>query len=125
MAKFCNTDALDAMLNWVKNNSNILYLCSAEPATFLEASSTYMLASISIAGGDFTGPAFGDVSGRKITVGAKTDITVLFDGTVTHGALCDEGGEVLVYVDTCASEAVTAGNLVSTNAWDIETRDPT
>lgn len=125
MAKSCNSDMLDAALNWVKNNVNIMHLCSAEPVDYTQASVTYSLGNVAIAGGDFTGPAYGDVSGRKITVGAKTDIVVTGDGDVTHVVLCDSVSSKLVYVQTCTLEAVTTGNLTQTSAWDIELRDPT
>lgn len=116
---------LDAALDWVINNTNIMHLCSAEPVNYTQASVTYSLGSVVIAGGDFTGPAYGDVSGRKITVGAKIDIPITGDGDVTHVVLCDTGSSKLVYVQTCTLEVVTTGNLTQTSAWDIELRNPT
>lgn len=43
MAAIVHDDVLDAALNTIKTNTENLYICSTQPATFAEASSTYKL----------------------------------------------------------------------------------
>lgn len=67
MPKFTNDDVLDASPNAIKNNATRICVCSAQPTTYAEAITTYKLAIKTITSADFTGPANGDVSGRKRT----------------------------------------------------------
>ena len=121
MAKSVSNDVLDAALNEIATGT-IMTACSAEPTTRAEAVTTYALADVTMTGGDYTN-ADGDVSGRKVTVAAKSSVTVDSSGTATHVAICD--GLVLLYVTTCTSQALTSGNTVNFPAWDIEIADPT
>lgn len=121
MAKSVHDDVLDGALNIVKNNANLMIACSAEPTTRAEAVTTYALADVAMASGDFTN-ANGDTNGRKLTVGAKAGVTVDTGGTATHIALVD--GTRLLYVTTCTSQVLTGGNTVDFPAWDIEIADP-
>lgn len=121
MGKLCHNDAFDAMLDEIAT-STIMTLCSQEPADRTEAVTTYALADVVMAGGDFTN-ADGDTNGRKVTVAAKSNVTVDATGTGNHVALCD--ATILMYVTTCTGKAVTASDEVNFPAWDIEVADPT
>jgi hypothetical protein len=121
MAKFANDAVMDAALNEVKNNANLMIACSAQPTTRTEAVTTYALADVAMSSTDFT-LANGDTSGRKATVAAKSTVTVDTSGTANHVALVD--GSRLLYVTTCTSQALTSGNTVNFPAWDIEIADP-
>lgn len=122
MAKIVHDNVLDGALDIIKNNANLMILCSQQPTTRTEAVTTYALADVAMSSTDFT-HANGDTSGRKTTVGAKNSVTVDASGTGTHVALVD--GTRLLYVTTCTSQAVTSGNTVNFPAWDIELADPT
>jgi hypothetical protein len=122
MAKWQNDTVLDQALNYIKNNVTQECVCSAQPATYAEATSTYKLAlKTGLTSGSFTGPADGDTNGRKITVNAQSGITVDSSGSATHIALCS--GSVLLYVTTCTSQSLTAANTVTVPAWDVELAD--
>lgn len=121
MGKSVHNDVLDAMLDEIAT-ANIMTLCSQEPATRTEAVTTYALADVVMAGGDYTN-ADGDTNGRKVTVAAKSNVTVDATGTGNHVALCD--ATVLLYVTTCTAKQVTASDEVNFPAWDIEVADPT
>ena len=121
MAKSVHNDVLDAALNETAT-ATIMTLCSAEPLNRTEAVTTYALADVVMAGGDFTN-ADGDTSGRKVTVAQKADVLVDTTGTGNHVALCD--ASVLLLVTTCTSQAVTSGNNVTFNSFDQELADPT
>lgn len=122
MAKSVHDDVLDGALNIIKNNANIMTVCSAEPTSRTEAVTTYALGDVAMVTGDFTN-ANGDTSGRKTTVASKTGVTVDASGTATHVALCD--GSRLLYVTTCTSQVLTSGNTITFPAWDVEIADPT
>lgn len=124
MGKAMHDDFADASLNLLKNYATRLTVCSAQPTSYAEANATYALADVTIDSSDFTGPANGDTSGRKITVGAQSGVTVDSSGTATHVALLDVANSKLLYVTTCTSQALTAGNTLSTSAWDVEIADP-
>ena len=123
MAKSCADVVLDAALNYLKNNVTQECLCTAEPTTYAEATSTFKVGiKTGLTSGSFTGPADGTVSGRKITVNQQSAIDVTPSGTATHVALCT--GSVLLYVTTITSQVVTAGNTATIQAWEIEIVDP-
>lgn len=73
---------------------------------------------------DYT-KADGDTNGRKVTVAAKSGITVDTSGTATHVALVSSGDTTVRYVTTCTSQALTSGNTVNFPAWKVEFADPT
>jgi hypothetical protein len=125
MAKIVHDDVLDGALNIIKNNATRLCVCSTQPTTYAEATSTNKLAIKTITSADFTGPANGDVSGRKLTVNAQSGLTVDSSGTAAHIALCDSANSKLLYVTTCTSQSLTAGNTTNVPAWDVEIADPT
>lgn len=131
MAKWQNDLMLDAALNYIKTNATRLCVCSAQPATYAEATTTYdggaskyKLAILTIDSDDFTGPA-DDTSGRKLTVNEGAGITVDATASATHVALCDASGEALLYVTTCTEQSLTSGNTVTVPAWVINIEDPT
>ncbi len=121
MGKTVHNDVLDAALTEIATATEMT-ACNAEPTTLTEATTTFALADVVMAGGDYTN-VDGDTNGRKVTVAQKTGITVDTTGTATHVALND--GAVLLYVTTCTSQALTATNTMTFNAWDVEIADPT
>ena len=127
MAKWANDEVMDAALNYIKHQSDRISCCVTTPTTYAEAVSTYKLAYTAVTSTDFTGPANGDSSGRKITVGQKADVPVSTTGSAQHIALVDSSGSgKLIYVtDVSGVQTVTAGNTMTFNTWDIEIADPT
>lgn len=124
MAKAVHDDVLDGAHDIIRNNCTRMVACSAQPTTYTEGNSTYALADVTMASGDFT-KANGDVSGRKLTVAAKSGVTVDTSGSATHIALLDVTNSKLLYVTTCTTQALTSGNTVNFPAWDVEIADPT
>lgn len=124
MAKTVPDAMLDAAFDWL-DQANLQVVCSAQPTTYTEATSTYALADVAMTvNTDYT-KANGDTSGRKVTVAAKSGVTVDASGTATHLALVSSGDSTLRYVTTCTSQVLTAGNTVNIPAWDVEIADPT
>ncbi len=122
MAKIVHDDFIDGALNILKNNANLETVCSAQPTTRDEAITTYKLADVATAPGDFT-VANGDTNGRKVTVGAKSAVPIDTSGDATHIALVD--ATRLLMVTTCTTQTLTAGNTVNIPAFDDEIADPT
>lgn len=126
MAKWASDAVMDAALAYV-DDCTLLTVCSAQPTTYAEASSTYKLADIALTAGAGNGDytlANGDTNGRKLTVAQQADVDIDDSGTATHVALSISGSSTLVYVTTCTSQALTAGGTVTVPAWDIEIADP-
>ena len=125
MAKTVHNDVLDAALNYIKNNCNKMVACSQQPTTFTEANSTYALADVSMSSSDFTGPADGDTSGRKITVNAKSNVPVDVQGDPAVIVLLDTVNSKILYTtDEGSSQTIYVGNNANFPAWDIELADP-
>lgn len=125
MAKAASNTMLDGSLLVLKNNVTRMVACSAEPTNYTEANATYALADVTMADTDFT-IADGDVSGRKVTVAAKSSVTIDASGDATHVALLDVTGTALLYVTTCTTLTLTSGgsNTIGFPAWDIEIAAP-
>ena len=125
MPKAANDLVMDAALDFIATATRMI-ACSQQPTTYTEANATYALADVTMAGGDFI-KANGDVSGRKVTMAAKSGVLIDVSGTATHVALVRVSDSTLIYVTTCTSQALTANgsNTVNFPAWDIEIADPT
>lgn len=122
MAKAAHDDVTDAYLEEILNNANSLCACSAQPTTRTEAVSTYMLATVAVTSGDFT-VADAASGGRKVTISAKSGITISNNGTLTHLAIVDNSK--LYFVTTTNSQDLVAGNLLNVPSWTITVGDPT
>lgn len=124
MSKWANDSGIDAALDYFATATRQI-ACSAQPTTFAEANATYALADVTMSGADFT-KANGDISGRKLGVGAKAGALIDASGTATHVALVRVADSTLLYVTTCTAQALVANGSNTTNfpAWDIEIADP-
>lgn len=121
MAKWCNDDVLDAALDEIADNCNLMTVCNAQPTTRVEAVVTFALGDVAMVAGDFT-IGNGDTSGRKLTIGQKDWMEIDVSDTGIYIALVDAAR--LLYVVPCTSVSLTAGEFWSVPAWEIEIRDP-
>ena len=122
MGKIAADDMIDGSLIVLKASLKQT-ACSAQPTTFTEANSTFVLADIAVDSSDFT-LANGDTNGRKVTIAAQNTVLIDVTGNANHVALVD--GSRLLYVTTCTSQTLTANasNTVNFPAWDVEIADP-
>jgi len=124
MSKSVHDDVLDAALNYIKTNGDRLCVCSAQPTTYTQATDTYMLAYKDISSSNYTGPANGDTSGRKLTINAQDSVDIDSSGDATHLCPVDTTNEKLLYTTTMPVTTLVAGNYINIPAWDIELLDP-
>ena len=120
MAKWQNDAMLDAGLAYITSNATEMYACSAQPANYAGIAA---VALTSVVVPSFTGPADGDVNGRKITVDEKSGIPITDDGDGTEVVLASS--DTLLYVATNDLQGLVSGGTLKILAWDIELRDPT
>lgn len=120
MPKFVNDLVMDAALDVIAT-ATIMTACSSQPTNRTEAVTTYALADVTLAGGDFT-KANGDSSGRKITTAQKSNVAIDTSGTANYIAQCD--GTNLLLVTTCTPQSLTGGGTVTFPAFKNEIADP-
>lgn len=115
---FINDRVFDNGLTVLDTEANRLDICSQEPTTYTEATSTYTLGnktSLSVGA-----PADRSPSGRKVTVAAITDGTVSGTGTASHWAIVDTSNSRLLATGSLSSsQSVTSGNTFTLGAFDI------
>jgi hypothetical protein len=123
MGKSVHDDVLDAALDVIRTGCDKMTALSGAPAGYADASAVLVLAEAAMGTGDFT-ISDGDVSGRKVAVGEKDGVSVSGTGTATHVALLDTAGSRVLYVTTATAQALTSGNTMTFESWDIEIGDP-
>lgn len=123
MAIFTPDAVLDIGLNaMIRNVVTRVDVCSAQPTTYTEATSTYTLADVTVDSSDFT-LAAGDTSGRKVTMGAQSGVTIDASDDATHIAFTD-GTSTLYHVTTCPTKALSTPGTVDISGVDVlELRD--
>lgn len=122
---FLNDNTLDNGLAALKAAASDIFICSAEPATFTQATSTFALGTKALGAGNVYTAAIaaGSPSGRKLTsvaivAGAPGSVTAT--GTATHNAVTSSGSSRLEVAQALsASQAVTSGNTFTLTAQDV------
>lgn len=111
----------DNGLTVLDTEANAIHICSLEPTTYTQATSTNTLGNA--AGGSYPGigaPAAGSPNGRQVTVSAVTNGTVSGTGTATHYAIVDTvNSRLLATGALTASQAVTSGNTFTLTSFTI------
>lgn len=122
MSALFDTSVQDAALDKLAT-SVMLRICSGSPTSRATAV-TNTLASVSLSSGDFT-KAAGTVDGRKVTVAAKSGVSVTASGTAASYCL-DDGTTLLARADVDASSpALTSGSTTNIPATAFEVGAPT
>jgi len=131
MAQWITDEILDFFLEIIRAGlpyDTRLSACSAQPLTFDEARTTYMLAETVVDLSSVT-QEDGDTWGRKMTIPEVADAPITNSGLATHVALTayyngTYTDQKLVYVTTCEELTLVAGGTITFPAWDIEVADP-
>jgi len=127
MAKSQNDLMLDAAFDWVRARVTGISVCSTQPTTYDHAYTTYCLAKTAMTSTGLTiADATGASGGRKVTIQAKSAVSVIASGTAAHIALFGStGATALLLVTTCTTQALTSGNTVNIPAWKDAIADAT
>lgn len=117
---YINDAVLDNGLAVLTANLDRVDICSVEPTTYTEATSTFSLGNAAVT----TGAAQnGAVDGRRVVVGAISGGPVMGTGTASHYG-CTDGLSVLYVTEAlAASQVVTSGNTFNLAAFDVTLRD--
>ena len=122
MANLLADRVLDLGLNVLDTEADKIYLCSADPTTFTEATSTYALGNNNFgAGAVFGVPAAGSPNGRKVTSAAVAAGSITGNGTASKWAVVDSANSrLLANGQLAASQVVTTGNTFTLAAFAIQ-----
>ena len=134
--KLVGDEVLDNAFLLVQNDCDRIYVCRNQPTSYIQASSLVGSGgealhgdsvNNSMTGIDFTiGEGDGPGNGRKMTVAQKADIGITVTENANHVALTDSVNTRLHYVTTLSGGpvAVTSGNDITVNSWQIQIDDP-
>ena len=118
-----NDRVFDNGLTVLDTEANRIDICSTEPTTYAEATSTYTLGnstSLSIGA-----PADRSGGGREVTVAAISDGSVTATGTAAYYAIVDTlNSRLLATGSLSASQVVTSGNTFTLTSVTVGIPDP-
>ena len=113
----------DNGLTVLDTEANAIHICSAEPTTYAEATSTLTLGNAT--GVTVGAPADRTGGGREVVVDAAADGNVTADGTASHYAVVDTVNlRLLAASALTASQVVTNGNTFTLASFTIGIPDP-
>ena len=120
---FIDDAALDALLSDIDDNAEELHICSTEPTTYAEATSTYSLGqktSLTV-----NAPSDRGGGGREIVIPAITDGVVDGTGTADYWAIVKASAtsRLLATGDLSAPQGVSDGNTFTLTQFAIGVPD--
>lgn len=121
MSKFAPDATIKAYLDKIATATLLSVVSDTSTPTDL----TNTLASVALTAGDGNGDftiGEGDTSGRKVTVGAQSGVSISASGNANHIVLSLDG--TILHITTCTQQALTSGGTVDVPAYDIELLDP-
>lgn len=110
---FLNDRIYDEGLNKLNAEATKLYLCTAAPTTYAEASSTFAIGVKNTPTVSTSAARSG--GGREVTISTFTDGSVTGSGTGTHWGLVDHVNSRLLAADLLTSSQV----FTSGNSWQL------
>lgn len=120
---FVANEVYDDGLNELAGASRRVDLCSQEPATYTEATSTHSLGNAT--GVEVGNPGAGSPNGRQVAVPSVSDGSVSAGGEATHWAVSVPGNTWLGAANTLSSgQQVTQGNTFSLTGFSIRIPGP-
>src|SRR5215211_4372673 len=121
MADNVSSRVLDNGLTIPNTETTHIYICSTEPTTYTEATSTYALGNKNFgAGNAFGAPAAGSPNGRKVASTSLTGGSITTTGTAAKWAATDNTNSRLLACGSLASsQGVTASNTFSLASFDV------
>lgn len=117
---FIADTVFDNGLTVLDTNGTRIDICSSEPTTYTEATSTFSLGNDTVNTG---APTNGATDGRRVIVPAISAGSVTGTGTAAFWALTNGTDTLYATGALSASQAVTSGNTFSLDAVSITIRD--
>jgi hypothetical protein len=105
----------DAMLAVISGSATTVWYCSGDPVNYAGIAAVN-LGSKTITGANFS-VGNGDTSGRKLTLGALTDVTATATGNITYVVVTD--GSAIKAKTTHTSQGVISGQIFDSPAVDL------
>ena len=105
---FINDNVFDNGLAWAVANASRIDICTQEPTTYAEATSTHSVGNKT--GITLAAPSNGATDGRAVSNPEITDGSVTGDGTATHWAVTDGSGVLIATGSLASGQAVINGN---------------
>ena len=124
MAKYSCDEMLDPGLSYLRANANKMYICSAYPTTYTEAGTTYLLASVDLELGYWTGPYSDANDGRVLGLKQFNSVPVTGTGVRTHVAFCNSTSSKIIHVTECVNEYMESGDTCYIPATEITYPQP-
>lgn len=122
MARLDNR-VFDNGLSVLSDEADELHICSDEPATYAEATSTFSLGEK--ANPTIANPSDRSGGGREVEVAAINDGSVTDTGTASHYAIVDTVNSRLLAAGSLDTpQSVTNGNTFTLSAFTIGIPDP-
>jgi len=115
MPALLHTDVYDSGLSVLTAATKTLYVCSSQPTTLAEATTTYKLGTKTGLG---CGSPTAHTTGRKVIVTTFADGAVSATGSAAFFGIVD-GTRLLASGPLASSQTVTSGNTFSLAAFDI------
>jgi hypothetical protein len=120
MATLANA-VFDNGLSTLTSNGTRIDICTTEPTTYAEATSTYTLGNDTITIGS---PADRTGGGREVEVGAVSNASVTGTGTAAFFAITNGSDTLLATGALNSSQTVSSGNTFSLGSFTIGIPDP-
>lgn len=115
---FLADNVLDNGVSYATTNVDRLDICSQEPTTYTEATSTYTLGNKTAP--TMNGPQDRTGGGREAEMASFSDGSVTSTGTASHFAWANTGGTELIATEALSSsQSVTSGNTFSLTAHSV------
>jgi hypothetical protein len=112
----------DSGLDFLDTDGDEIHICSQEPTTYAEATSTYSLGSATPV---IAAPSDASGGGRECVVAAITDGSVTDSDDASHIAIVDVSGTVLLVTGALsAPQGVTSGNTWTLTEFAVTIPDP-
>jgi hypothetical protein len=123
MAKWQNDDMLNEALAYLLNIAGI-YLCSQQPSSYTEATSTYSLGGKAVSSSVVGAPS-NETDGRSCTISGSSigEITVTAAGNATHVAVVSSAN--LLFVTTCDTKTLYASDTLEISDIKVTVKDAT
>lgn len=120
MATLANA-VFDSGLSTLTSNGTRIDICSSEPTSYAEATSTYTLGNDTITIGS---PADRTGGGREVTVSAVNNASVTETGAATFYAITNGSNTLYATGNLNTVQNVTSGNTFSLGSFTIGIPDP-